>query len=74
MTTTERVALNPNNPAHTLPEGFRLYVTEIGSFFYDSDKCGGIASDDYDSIEIACEKSWEQHRFLRTLRAKLKVN
>nr|WP_298059798.1 hypothetical protein [uncultured Halomonas sp.] len=72
MNTTERVALDPHNPEHEVPEGYCLYASEIAGFFFVPASGGGVASDDYPTVAMTCAKARAHERFIKEIRAKLR--
>ncbi|WP_075881837.1 hypothetical protein [Vreelandella massiliensis] len=54
--------LDPQNPKHTLPPGYRVVESAFGGFYFEAPVHIGGASDDFKHLEDACQKARGHYR------------
>ncbi|HCA02672.1 hypothetical protein ACTXK7_16440 [Vreelandella alkaliphila] len=61
MDMAKAVSLDPSNPKHALPPGYRVVASPWG-YYFETTAFIGDASEDFPTIEAACQKARGHYR------------
>ena len=70
--TEQHIKLDPNSPAERVPPGYRIIRSPFWGYFYQPPE--GEASEDFKSIQVACQRARGHYRRIRGAQRRAKAS